>query len=93
MSMRLALKKSQKTLDTSKRLHRNTTRIPGSVGKGLINLLPSLALWTRQNPGASSLRAPSGAWNALAGGAYNRVLVLNSGSPRPKDEVFKVCLT
>ena len=28
-------KKSQKTLDTSKRLHRNKTRSTGSVDKGL----------------------------------------------------------
>ena len=35
MRMRLAWKKSQKTLDTSKRLHRNKTRSTGSVDKGL----------------------------------------------------------
>ena len=31
----VGLKKSKKTLDTSKRLHRNKTRSAGSVDKGL----------------------------------------------------------
>ena len=35
MRMRLAWKKSQKTLDTSKRLHQNKSRSTGSAGKGL----------------------------------------------------------
>ena len=35
MRMRLAWKKSHKTLDTSKRLHQNKTRSTGSAGKGL----------------------------------------------------------
>ena len=35
MRMRLAWKKSQKTLDTSKRLHQNKTWSTGSAGKGL----------------------------------------------------------
>ena len=35
MKMRLAWKKSQKTLDASKRLHQNKTRSTRSAGKGL----------------------------------------------------------
>ena len=35
MRMRLAWRKSQKTLDTSKRIHQNKTRCTGNVGKGL----------------------------------------------------------
>ena len=71
MRMRLAWKKSQKTLDTSKRLHQNKTRSTGSVDKGLNyldpNSLPSLGLRTQTSAGAS-LRVPTGVWNVLAGG-------------------------
>ena len=61
MRMRLVWKKSQKTLDTSKRLHRNKTRRTGSVGKGLD---PNFAIIGNcrlgESAGASCLKAPSG---------------------------------
>ena len=60
MRMRLAWKKSQKTLAASKRLHRNKTRGTGGVDKGTWSqLLPLLGLRTAESAGAWSLRAPS----------------------------------
>ena len=48
MRMSLACKKSRKTLDTSKRLHRNETKSTGSVGKGLDSQLCHYQELTRE---------------------------------------------
>ena len=57
----LAWKKSQKTLDTSKRVHQNKTRNTGSAGKGIWSqLMPLLWLRTWKSASASTLRAPGG---------------------------------
>ena len=69
MRIRLVWKKSQKTLDKSKRLHQNKTRSTESVGKGLGKVQ------VRQVWGYLA-----GVWNVLAGAAYNQVL--NCGSPQ-----------
>ena len=90
MRMRWTWKKSQKTLDTSKRLHQNKTRSTGSVDKGLNpNLLQSLGLRTPTSAGASSLRVPTGMWNVLVGGRLQLGLRFWF-PPRPKEEVFNV---
>ena len=85
--MRLAWKKSQKTLDTSKRLHRNKTWSTGSAGKGTWSQL--CHYW---DCGLGKVQMHH-TWRHLAGceiswpgGAYNRVL--NCGSPSHK--VFTV---
>ena len=76
--MRLAWKKSQKTLDTSKRLHKNKTRSTGSAGKGLDSQLCHYwELRTRQSAGASRLKAST---------IGSLILV----PPTPKEKVFKV---
>ena len=53
MRMRLDWKKSQNTLDTSNRIHRNKTRSTGSVGKGLGSQLShDWELHTRKQAGS-----------------------------------------
>ena len=55
--MRLVRKKSQKALDTSKRLHRNKTRSARRAGKGLdAQLHHYWEVRTRESAGASHLR-------------------------------------
>ena len=77
MRMELAWKKSQKTLDTSKRLHQNKTRSTGSAGqRNLFTTLLLLGLRTRESAGASRLKAPSGGAkcpNTFFCCTYNRV--------------------
>ena len=60
MKMRLAWKKSQNTLASSKRLHRNKTRSTGGACKGLDPNFSIIGLRTRESTGASRLKAPSG---------------------------------
>ena len=63
MRMRLAWKKSQKTLDTSKRLHRNKTRSTGSAGKGTWS---QLCHYWDYELGKVQVRQAWGVWNVLA---------------------------
>ena len=70
-----------------------STRSTGSVDKGLVNLIPIYCYhWycglLGKSTGASSLRVPSAGAKCPSRAAYN--WVLNCGSPRPKEEVFKV---
>ena len=90
MRMRLAWKKSQKTLDTSKRLHQNKTLSTGSAGKGL-NL--NFAIIGTADSGKVQVhhtwRHLAGGETFLLGGAYNRVF--NCGPPPPpRPKVSKV---
>ena len=88
MRMRLAWKKSQKTLDASKRLHKNKTRSTGSVDKGTWSqLLPLLGLRTRKSAGTSSLSNLVGCEMSWPGRSYNRVLI---GVPPIPKVVFKI---
>ena len=85
--MRLAWKKSQKTLDTYKRLHQNKTWSTGSVDKGTWSqLLPLLGLRTRKSAGASSLSDLPGCEMSWPGGVYNRVL--NCGSTQTQGLLY-----
>ena len=59
MRMKLDWKKSQNTLDTSNRIHRNKTRSTGSVGKGLGSQLShDWELHTRKQAGLFLPRTP-----------------------------------
>ena len=76
MRMRLAWKKSQKALDTSKRLHRIKTQSTGSAGKGL-----------GESAGASRLKAPSGGvqYPSQVAPTTGSLTVV---PPRPKAAIF-----
>ena len=88
MRMKLAWKKTSKQKDYIE----IRPEAPGVWANDLINLIPIYChhwdggLWKVLVHQAWGHLA--GVSNVLAGGAYNRVL--NCGSPRPKEEVFKV---
>ena len=60
MRMRLAWNKSQKTLDTSKRLHQNETRSTGSLGKGFDS--QPYHYWEQQTREWAGSSLPGGSW-------------------------------
>ena len=82
MRMRLAWKKSQKTLDTSTRLHQNKTRNTGSAGKGLDSQYWELQ--TRKWAGSS---LPGRGWNPYPGAPPTTGLLV-VWRPQSKDSVL-----
>ena len=93
MRMSLAWTKSQKTLDTSKRLHQST----GIEGKGIWSQLGHN--WggrLGESAGVSRLKAPSGGCEiSRPGGANNQVLNCAPIPPNPQTQgqVVQFCLT
>ena len=63
MRMRLAWKKRQKTLDTSKRLHQNKTQSTGSAGKGLDS--KRCHYWELQTRKWAGSSLPGGSWEVM----------------------------
>ena len=83
MRMRLACKKSQNTLDTSKRLHQNKTRSTGSADKWL----DSQFFHYRELQGRHSLEGPGRGWNPYLGVLPTMGLLL-LWRPLSKDSAF-----
>ena len=83
------LKKSQNTLDTSKRLHQNETRSTGSAGKLPIpNLIPNFAIIRNfkleNRQGCHSVEYHGRGWNPYPGAPPTTELLLVL-SPQSKE--------
>ena len=86
MRMRLAWKKSRKTLDTSKILHQNKTRSTGSAGKGLHSQL--CHYWNGRlgnGQGHHSREGPGRGWNQYSGAPPTTVLLFD---PSPSQRII-----